>query len=119
MEFVIWLIVTALSFILISYLPIGVEVDSFPKALIAALVFGVVNALLKPILTGFGLFSLLTLGLASLVANVVIFGLTAALVQGFRLRSGVLSAIIGAIALSLVNSLLFQILGQIFPALTR
>jgi putative membrane protein len=96
-----------------------VEVDSFPKALIAALVLGVVNALLKPLLTGFGLFSLLTLGLASLVANVIVFGVTAALVPGFRLRSGILSAIIGAIALSLVNSLLFQILGQIFPVVTR
>ena len=48
-----WL-VTTVSFLVISRIPIGVEVDGFGKAAIAAAVFGVLNALLRPILGFFG-----------------------------------------------------------------
>jgi putative membrane protein len=41
------------------------------------------------------------------------FALAAKLVEGFRLRWGVWSAIIGALALSFINSILFQILAQV------
>ncbi|MEP0753382.1 phage holin family protein [Trichocoleus sp. Lan] len=44
-----WL-VTTISFLIISRLPIGVEIDTFGKAAISAAVFGILNALLKPIL---------------------------------------------------------------------
>ena len=122
MDFLIWLVVTAISFLLVSYLPIGVQIDGFPKALIAALVFGVVNALLKPLLTVFGLLNILnwiTLGLFALIVNGIIFAVAAALVQGFRLQWGFVSALLGALALAIVNSILFNVLGQIFPATVR
>lgn len=109
--FLTWL-VTTVSFLLISRLPIGVEIDSFGKAAISALVFGVLNALLRPIL-GFFTFPLiiLTLGLFLFVLNAIIFGLAAWLVPGFRLRWGIWSALIGSIALSIINSLIFRLLG--------
>ncbi len=94
-----WL-VTTLSCLIISRLPIGVEIDSFGKAAISAVVLGILNAILRPIL-GFFTFPLifLTFGLFLFILNAIIFGLAAAIVLGFRLRYGILSALIGAIAL--------------------
>lgn len=112
---VISLVVTAISLLIISKLPLGIEIDSIQKSLIAAIVFGILNAVLKPILTGFGLFNVLTFGLTSFIANVIIFGLAALLIQGFRLRSKIWSPLIGALALSIINSLVFKILEQVLP----
>lgn len=107
------LIVTAISLLIISKLPLGIEIDSIQKSLLAALVFGILNAVLKPILTGFGLFNVLTFGLTSFIANVIIFGLAALLIQGFRLRSKIWSPIIGALALSIINSLISKVLDTV------
>lgn len=122
MEILVWVVVTAISFILISYLPIGVQIASFPIALISAVVFGLVNALLKPLLTAFGLLNILnwlTLGLFSLVVNGIIFAVAAALVSGFRLKWPIISPLLGALALAIVNSILFNVLGQVFPSVVR
>lgn len=120
------LVVTTISFIIISYLPIGVEIDGFKKAFISAIVFGLLNAFVRPIL---GFLSLpvqfLTFGLFNFIIyfiiNAIIFALAAALVQGFRLRNKVISALLGALALAFVNSILNQILASVFgaPALVR
>ena len=107
---IVSLVVTAISLLIISKLPLGIEIDSIGKSILAAIVFGILNAFLKPILTGFGLFSVLTFGLASFVANVIIFGLAALLIQGFRLQNKIVSPIIGALALSIINSLVFKLL---------
>ena len=108
-----WL-VTSVSFFLISKLPTGVEIDSFGKAVISAAVFGILNAVLKPILTFFSLPAIwLTFGLFAVVVNAIIFGLAAYLVTGFRLRWGIWSALIGAVALAVVNSLIYKLLGAI------
>jgi putative membrane protein len=122
MEILVWVVVTAISFILISYLPIGVQIASFPIALISAVVFGLVNALLKPLLTAFGLLNILnwlTLGLFSLVVNGIIFAVAAALVTGFRLKWPIISPLLGALALAIVNSILFNVLSQVFPSVVR
>lgn len=106
-----WL-VTTISFLIISRLPIGVEIDSLGKAIISAAVFGVLNAILRPIL-GFFTFPLiiLTFGLFLFILNAIIFGVAAWLVPGFRLRWGFWSALIGSLALSIINSLIFRLIG--------
>lgn len=105
-----WL-VTTISFLIISKLPIGVEVDSFKKAAISAVVFGILNALLKPILSFFSFpFIVLTFGLFLFILNAIIFGIAAAIVPGFRLRWGFWSALIGSLALSFINSIIFSII---------
>ena len=105
-----WL-VTTISFLIISKLPIGVEVDSFKKAAISAVVFGILNALLKPILTFFSFpFIVLTFGLFLFILNAIIFGIAAAIVPGFSLRWGFWSALIGSLALSFINSIIFSII---------
>jgi putative membrane protein len=108
--FIITAIVTAISLLIISKLPLGIEIDGIGKALIGALVFGVLNAFVKPILFWLTLpISILTLGLFTLVLNAIVFALAAWLVDGFELRGGFISALFGAIALSIINGLIFWI----------
>jgi len=97
-------VLTALLFIVISKLPIGVRVDSFGVALIAALVFGALNAFLKPVLTLLTLpLTIVTLGLFLFILNAALFALAAALVPGFRLTHGFGSALLGSLALSVLS----------------
>lgn len=105
------LLVTSVSLFIISKLPTGVEIEDFPKAIISAIVFGIVNALLRPIIAFFAFpITFITFGLFNLVINAIIFGIAAALVPGFSLRWGFWSALLGAFLLSLINSLIFKIL---------
>lgn len=107
-----WL-VTSVSLFILSKLPLGVEIDSFNKALISAAVFGILNALVRPVLAVLALpITFLTFGLFTIILNAIIFGLAAALVEGFRLRWGIWSAILGAMALGFINSVLFHLLAS-------
>jgi putative membrane protein len=109
------LLITTICLIIISKLPTGVEIDSLPKAIISAIVFGLLNALLLPVLKFFGApLVFLTLGLFSVVLNAIIFGLSAWLVEGFRLRWGIWSALIGSLALAVLNS----IVNRVFHVIT-
>jgi putative membrane protein len=113
--FIIGVIITALSLLIISKIPfLGIEVDGVGKALLSGVVFGVLSWLLGW-MAGSKILNVLTLGLLWLVVNTIIFGLSAWIVEGFRLRNGILSAILGAIALTFVNSFLFKILSLVFP----
>lgn len=105
-----WL-VTALSFLIISRLPIGVEIDSIDIALISAAVIGSLNAIMKPTLTLLSLpFIASTLGLFFFILNAIIFCLAAYLVDGFRIKRGIWSALLGSICLSAINSILLKVL---------
>lgn len=106
---VTWL-VTSVSLFIISKLPTGVLIDSFQKAMISSLVFGLLNAFLRPILAFFALpITFLTFGLFSVVINAAIFGLAALLVEGFSLKWGFWSALLGALLLGFINSLIFRL----------
>lgn len=113
MDILIAWLLTAISLLIIAQLPIGVEIDNFGKALVSAIIFGILNAIVKPILVFLTIpMTILTLGLFLIIINAIIFGLAAALVQGFRLRYGFWSALFGSVFLSLVNGFLTQIVSQ-------
>jgi putative membrane protein len=112
---IVW-VVTAISLLIISKLPLGVEIDTPGKAFFSAAIIGIVTAVVRPILSlVFAVPNLLTLDLLSSIFTfmiaVVCFSIAAWLVEGFRLRYGLWSAIIGAFALTLINSLIYKILG--------
>ena len=110
MSFLIHLAIVAASLWVAAYLIPGVHVGSVSALLIAALVLGLVNALVRPILTILTLpITILTLGLFYLVVNGVAFALAASLVPGFEI-AGLGSAILGALLVSLVSSVLGSIL---------
>lgn len=83
-----WL-VTSVSLFILSKLPLGVEIDSFNKAFISAAVFGILNALVRPVLAVLALpLTFITFGLFTIILNAIIFGLAAALVEGLIVAVG-------------------------------
>ncbi len=111
--FLISILVTAISLLIISKLPTGVEVANPWIALIAGAIIGAFNGFwhLFPLWLR-AIPAVVSLGLIPLIGSIIVFGLSALLVEGFRLRWGIMSAILGAIALSIVNSILFFFLRQ-------
>ena len=100
-----WLISSLVILVLSLILP-GVTVTGFLPALGAALVLGVINALLKPILIILTLpINILTLGLFTLVINAALVMLAAAVVPGFAVSS-FLWALVFGVTLSLVSAIL-------------
>jgi len=99
-------VLSALAVWIVSHVVPGISVSGPVAALIAALAIGFINAtigLVLKVLT-FPL-TLLTLGLFWFVINALMLKLASVLVPGFEVR-GFLSAFLGAIVLSLVNSLM-------------
>ena len=99
-------LLNAVALLVAAWLVPGVEITGAAAAVLAGLLLGVVNALVRPVLLLLTLpFTLVTLGLFIFVVNAVCFALTAALVPGFRL-SGFLAALLGSIVVSLVSWIL-------------
>ncbi len=81
----------------------GFRVDGWKPALVAAVVFGVVNTILKPILKLLTFpITLVTLGLWLIVVNAAMLWLTQRLVKGFEISS-IPSLLIGSVLLSMVG----------------
>lgn len=97
-----WLINSAALFA-VPYLMNSVRVDSFAAAMVAALILGLVNTLIKPILILLTLpVTVLTLGLFIFVINGLLFWLVANFVKGFSV-AGFWSAIGGALLYSIIS----------------
>jgi len=106
---ILWLINTAAIFAL-PHLLDSVQVDSFTTALTAALVLGLVNTLIRPILILLTLpVTFLTLGLFVFVINGLMFWAVADLVAGFQV-AGFGAAVRGAFVYSLLSWLMSAIL---------
>ncbi len=102
-------IVSGLSIFIAAYIIPGVEVADLTSALIVAVVLGIINTFLKPVLTILTLpITIITLGLFSLILNALLIMLASRLVAGFTV-SGLLPAILFSIVLSIVNSILNSI----------
>ena len=103
-----WLVSTV-SILITAYLLPGVRIDSFSAALVTALVLGIINAFIKPILFILTLpINILTLGLFTFVINAFIIILTSDIVPGFKL-DGFWWALLFSIVLAVINSFLHQL----------
>lgn len=112
--FLITVVVMAVSLLIVSKLPLGVEIDSPVPALIGGAIIGAFSGVWHLFPGGFRTFTtVLSLGIIPLIGGIIVFGLAAWLVEGFRLRWGIWSAILGSIALSLVYSIVTFILRQV------
>jgi putative membrane protein len=104
-----WLI-NAVALFALPYLVPPIRVESFTTALIAALVLGLVNTLIRPLLVLLTLpVTVLTLGLFILVINGLLFWAVANFVGGFHV-DGFWSAMIGALLYSLISWVLSTLL---------
>lgn len=100
-----WLITTA-AILIVPQLISGVRVDSLGTALWAAVILGILNALIRPVLFLLTLpLTILTLGLFILVINALMFQLAGALVSGLHVAS-FWSAFFASIIVSLVSWLM-------------
>ena len=98
----VWLI-NAIALMAVAYLLPGIAVSSFIVALVAALVLGLVNAVIRPVLILLTLpATLLTLGLFIFVINGLLFWLVGSFVAGFTVN-GFWPGVFGAIGYSIVS----------------
>ena len=97
-----WLLLAA-ALLLVAYLYPGVQVESFVASLAAALVLGLVNAFIRPLLVILTFpVTLITLGLFLFVINALLFWLVAEVVHGFTV-SGFWAALVGSILYSIIT----------------
>ncbi|AZG10958.1 phage holin family protein [Pigmentiphaga sp. H8] len=104
----VWLL-NAVALLVVAYLLPGITVASFGSALIAALVLGLLNSLVKPVLVLLTLpITVVTLGLFLIVLNALLFWFAGSILKGFQV-SGFWWAVIGALLYSLISGLLSAI----------
>lgn len=108
-----WLLLAA-ALLLVANLYPGVQVHGFGAALIAALVLGLFNALLRPILVLLTLpVTLLTLGLFLFVINALMFWAAANVLDGFGV-AGFTAALIGSLIYSACGLVIDVAMERIF-----
>lgn len=106
MRLILKLIVNAIAVFAAAYLLPGVEVKSFTTAVIVAIVLGVLNLIVKPILVILTIpITLLTLGLFLLIINALIVLLCSSLVGGFEVH-GILYALLFSLVVSLISGIM-------------
>jgi len=106
MGIIITLLINAVSVFATGYILPGIHINNFVTAIIIAVVLGILNTFLKPILTILTLpITVVTLGLFMLVINAIIVLLASAIVPGFHVDN-FLWAIAFSLVLSIINSFL-------------
>jgi putative membrane protein len=99
---VVWLVNTA-ALVAVAYLMPSVSIASLPAALVGALVLGLVNAVIRPVLVLLTLpVTVLTLGLFIFVINGLLFWAVGSFVEGFHV-AGFWSGVLGALVFSVIS----------------
>lgn len=112
MKLLIRIIVTAILVLLIPKFIPGIYVANFTTAVIVAVVLGLLNVFVKPILVILTLpFTLVTLGLFLLVINAIIILLCDNIVGGFNVAS-FWTALLFSLVLSILQSIMYAIIGK-------
>lgn len=115
MSFLVQWVVSGAAIIITAYLLPGVAVEGFLAALVTALILGLINAIIRPILILLTLpLNILTLGLFTLVINALLIMLAATIVPGFAVQ-GFWWALLFGIVLAIVNFALSPLLKSSQP----
>ncbi len=110
-----WLLLAA-ALLLVAYLYPGVSVASFGTAMVAALVLGLLNTVVRPLLVLLTLpVTLLTLGLFLFVINAVMFWFAASVLDGFNVN-GFVAALIGSLIYSACGMVIDSAMESMFGA---
>ncbi len=108
-----WLL-SAAALLFVAYIYSGVEVKTFTAALIAALVIGLLNTIVRPILVVLTLpVTIVTLGLFLFVINALMFWAASGLLEGFHVRDFV-AALVGSVIYSLLGIVIESALESLF-----
>ena len=110
-----WLL-SAAALLGVAYIYGGVSVASFGTAMIAALVIGLLNMLVRPILVVLTIpVTLITLGLFLFVINALMFWSAAGVLSGFNV-TGFGAALVGSVIYSLCGMVIDVAMERLFPA---
>lgn len=110
MNIIIQWILSAVAVIITAYILPGVDVKGFVSALVVALIIGLLNAFIRPVLLILTLpINILTLGLFTFVINAIIIMLASYFSPGFEV-DGFLWALLFSIVLSLVGAVLDRVI---------
>jgi putative membrane protein len=110
-----WFLLAA-ALLLVAHLVPGVSVTSFVSALVAALVLGLLNTLVRPVLVLLTLpVTLLTLGLFLFVINALMFWAAASVLDGLAV-TGFGAALLGSLVYSLCGLVIDVAMERLFPA---
>lgn len=100
------ILATALGLLIVDLVVPGVDIANFPSALIAAMVIGLINAFIAPILKVLSLpITFVTLGAFSFVVNGILLWLASVIVPGFTMN-GLVALILAPIVLSFSSTFL-------------
>ncbi len=109
-----WLLLAA-ALLLVAHLYPGVSVTSFGSAMVAALVLGLLNTLVRPLLVLLTLpVTLLTLGLFLFVINALMFWSAAGVLSGFNV-TGFGAALVGSVIYSLCGMVIDVAIERLLP----
>lgn len=109
MDLIVRWIVMAAALAVTGWIVPGIQLGGVGATFLAAVVIGLINALVKPVLVLLTLpLTVVTLGVFLLILNALLFWLAAALVPGFEV-SGFVAAFFGAIVLAIVGWALAQL----------
>ena len=113
MKLLIALVLNAVALLLTSAIVPGFHVNGTKTAILAAIILGLINTFIKPILVMITIpLNMLTLGLFTFVINAVVLYLTSLVVHGVTIESA-LSALIAAAVLSVISTALSTVVGDI------
>lgn len=111
-NFVLTWVLTAVALMITAHIVPGFAIKNFVAALIAAVVLGLVNAVVRPILVVLTLpLTIVTLGLFLFVVNAIAIWVASAFTPGFTI-SGLGAALIGSIILTVITSVLNTLFGK-------
>jgi putative membrane protein len=104
--YLVTILATALGLLIVDLIVPGVDIANFPSALVAAIVIGLINAFIRPVLQLVSLpVTFVTLGLFSFVLNGLLLWLASVIVPGFAMN-GLLAFILAPIVLSFSSTFL-------------
>ncbi|HAJ64017.1 MAG TPA: hypothetical protein DCP31_36225 [Cyanobacteria bacterium UBA8543] len=113
-HFLLTWLVTAVSLMITANLVDGFKVKNFAAALVAAVIIGLANAIIRPILTVLTLpITVVTLGLFLFVVNALTIWLAGSITSGFVVN-GFVPALIGSIVLSIVATVINFVVERVF-----
>lgn len=115
MKLIIKWLLSATALLALASLYSGVEVRGFAAALIAALVIGLFNVFLRPVLIVLTLpVTMVTLGLFLFIINAVLFWAAATVLEGFQVQ-GFAAALLGSLIYSAFGLVIDSALERLFP----
>ncbi len=100
------ILATALGLLIVDLVVPGVDIANFPSALVAAVVIGLINAFIRPVLQVLSLpITFVTLGAFSFVVNGILLWMASVIVPGFTMN-GLLALILAPVILSFSSTFL-------------